>query len=42
MKYACEKLTELQRSHNRPVKTYNDPSITFYDTLFIYDVIERS
>ena len=42
MSILCEKLSELQRSHNRPVKTYNDTSITFNDILFIYDVIKRS
>ena len=42
MSILCEKLTERQRSHNRPVKTYNDTSITFCDILFIYDVIKIS
>ena len=51
-KRACEKLTELQRSHNRTVKTCNDISIRFYDIidhmisrydiLFIYYVINTS
>ena len=42
MSILCEKLTELQRSHNRLMKTYNDTSITFNDILLIYDVIKRS